>query len=121
MKSTKWYSNAMFVMGCVAALFVWLFLLWCISGCQAVGFANEPTTPKFDTSALESWCGQPSGTIRMVGAEFDGVDTFTDETGEMWGWEDDSLKENGFYLLWIDDNGTSDLRDDFIVKVFQEK
>lgn len=121
MKSRKWYSNAMFATACVAALFVWMFLLWCVSGCHAVEWTNEPVTPEFDTSVLETWCGQPSGTIRMVGAEFDGKDTFTDETGEMWGWEDDSLDVNSFFLLWIDDNGTSDLRDDFIVKVFQEK
>ena len=122
MKSSKFYGNACFVGGVVAAAFVWFFLLWAISGCHAVGFAAEEPAPvdHFDTSVLETWCGEPAGTIRMVGAEFDGVDTFTDETGEMWGW-DGVLDENGFYLLWIDDNGTPDLTDDFIVKVFQEK
>lgn len=99
----------------VITVFGFVFLL-----CLIAPKEETPSVSQFDVTQLETWCGEPSGTIRMVGAEFDGVDTFTDETGEMWGWEGD-LDRNGFYLLWIDDNGTSDLTDDFIVKVWQEK
>lgn len=81
---------------------------------------NEEVEKKqmLDTSALSAWCGQPAGTVRMVGAWFYDVDTLEDETGNLWGY--DGVEDQAFYLLWIDDMGTPAVEDDTIVKVWQE-
>lgn len=120
MKTSKFWNNACFFGAAVAALFVWLFLIWCVSGCHAIGWAAESKPVNhFDISVLETWCGEPSGTIRMVGAWFYDENTFEDETGNLWGW--DGVEEQAFYLLWIDDLGTPQIEDDQIIKVFEER
>lgn len=73
----------------------------------------------FDTSALNTWCGEPNGTIRMIGAQALDENTLEDETGNLWGWDD--VEEQSFYLLWIDDMGTPQIEDDEIVKIWEEK
>lgn len=75
--------------------------------------------PTFDTSILSKWCGQSTGTIRMIGACACDVDILEDETGKLW--YCDEIKKNMFYLLWIDDMGTNSEKDDTIVKIWQEK
>ncbi len=74
---------------------------------------------KFDTTAINNWCGEPTGTIRMVGAWFYDENTFEDETGNFWSY--DNVSKEAFYLLWIDDVGTPEVHDDEIIKVWQEK
>lgn len=83
---------------------------------------EEPTMQDidmFDTSILATWCGEPNGQVRMVGACYYGNNLLEDETGNVWEVEQ-NLDENGFYLLWLDTLGTSDITDDEVVKVFQE-
>lgn len=87
---------------------------------------SKPTTgippeqiSKIDTQILETWCGESTGTIRMVGAWYYDKNTFKDETGNLWGW--DNIDEQAFYLLWIDDMGTPGIEDDEILKVWQER
>lgn len=73
----------------------------------------------WNTTALDTWCGKPTGEIRMIGGwEYD-KNTLEDEQGNLWGW-DGELDENAFYLLWIDDVGTPQTEDDVVIKVWQE-
>jgi hypothetical protein len=46
---------------------------------------------------------------------------FCDTEGELWYYEADDLDPNGFYVLYIDTNGTKTLEDDEILKIFQER
>ena len=85
----------------------------------SVAFAEKENVSNFDTSALETWCGQANGNVRMVGAWRYDATSYEDETGSIWEVEGESVRE-GFYLLWIDDMGTNDLKDDEIVKVWSE-
>lgn len=120
MKSSKFYSNAAFIAAVIATLFVEFFLLWGL--CSLTGKADAATAPKFDTTQLETWCkGESNGTIRMAGGWHCGDNTIEDETGNLWGWEDDEIKEGAFLLLWINDNGTPEVEDDEIVKIWVEK
>lgn len=99
-----------------------LILLYCSAWVYAAFQPSAASTPQkqsFDTSILEGWCGGSTGTIRMVGAWYYDGDTFEDETGNLWGY--DEVEEQAFYLLWIDDMGTPAVEDDTIVKVWQEK
>lgn len=123
----KYFANAwevaILMCACIASAFVLCFILW------AAGCFNQPEPEPvvvlveqesaFDTSALEGWCGEPVGHIRMVGAWYyeDGV--LEDETGNLWGW-DGPVDENGFFLLWIDDMGDDIVENDEIIKLWQE-
>lgn len=82
--------------------------------------ATEPenTTSKFDVSVLETWCGEPVGTIRMVGGWYYEPNTLEDETGNLWGF--DGIEDEAFYLVWIDDMGTPEIEDDEILKIWKE-
>lgn len=121
MKSSKFYSNATFAAAVVAAIFVEFFLLWGLcSLVHPAKAADVPAAPKFDTTQLETWCnGGDTGTLRMVGGWYyeDGV--IEDETGNLWGW-DGEINPDAFLLLWINDNGTPEIEDDEIVKLWQE-
>lgn len=81
---------------------------------------ETPSVSQFDVTQLETWCGEPSGTIRMVGAWINENKQLEDETGNLWevGTE---LSEQAFYLLWIDDMGTKEIEDDEILKIWQER
>lgn len=84
---------------------------------------QKSTTP-YDCSALMDWCGEPKGSIRMVGAVTYGtsVDDFVllvDEKGDVWE-VGIPMNEDEFYLLWIDDNGTEYTKDDIVIKVWME-
>ena len=46
---------------------------------------------------------------------------FCDTEGEQWYYETERLDPNGFYVLYIDTNGTKTLEDDAILKIFQER
>ncbi len=74
---------------------------------------------KFDVSTIETWCGRPVGTIRMIGAWAHDNNTFEDETGNLWKY--DNVDKQAFYLLWIDDMNTPEIEDDEIIKIWQEK
>lgn len=102
----------------VVVVFGFLFFLLLISPKAENKQVDQINT--FDTSILETWCGKPMGTIRMVGAWYyeDGI--FEDETGNLWGW-DGEIEEQAFYLLWIDDLGDDIVQNDEILKVWQEK
>ena len=79
----------------------------------------DETPSHFDTSILETWCGGPSGRVRMVGAWKYDEHGFEDETGNIWDY-DGTIDEEAFYLLWLDDMGTDSVEDDQIVKVWRE-
>lgn len=81
-----------------------------------IGIASHGT---FDTSTLETWCGGSSGRVRMVGAWMYDDHGLEDETGNVWDYEG-PIDGQAFYLLWIDDMGTSSVEDDQIVKVWKE-
>lgn len=80
---------------------------------------SEPVD-HFDTSALETWCGNPQGKIRMVSGWYYEPGVIEDEEGNLWGWNGE-LNENDFYLLWIEDCGSSNVEDDIILKLFAER
>lgn len=46
---------------------------------------------------------------------------FRDTEGEHWYYEAEGLDPNGFYVLYIDTNGSKTLEDDEILKIFQER
>lgn len=114
---------------CIASLCVLLFILF-ITGiatrtfCKGVIWLGEKYNhiqieQKFDVSTLSNWCGKPTGTIHMVGATVQkGI--LIDELGNIWN-NYDKLEENNFYLLWIDDMGTEETKDDEILKVWREE
>lgn len=111
------------VAGCAALVLV-LALVYALGMWYPLSRVNtaDKETPnaesKFDVSALESWCGEPTGKIRMVGGWFYEENVLEDELGNLWGF--DGAKEDAFYLLWIDDMGTADVKDDEILKVWSE-
>lgn len=85
--------------------------------------------PLFDTTYLEQWCGEPNGTVRMVGGWLfnyepsSGIYTVEDESGNLWcvTYEEGAIHEDDFLLLWIDNNETPDYQtDDTVVKVWRE-
>jgi hypothetical protein len=41
-------------------------------------------TMVYDTSALANWCGEPTGTVRMIGAWFTDDGYIEDEAGNLW-------------------------------------
>lgn len=120
MKSSKYYSVSCFVLAIVAAVFVEFFLLW---GATSMGHAVNPDAhsiaTEFDTTQLDEWCSKSSGTVRLVGGWHYEPGTLEDEQGNLWGWSGE-VEENAFLLLWIDDNGTPEVEDDEVLKVWQE-
>lgn len=88
----------------------------CVWACGLItvikAFPPEKDAPHFDTTALMEWCGEPNGTIRMIGAEYLGCGVFEDETGKFWTAGGD-YDLDGFYLLWIDNEG--------LMKIWQER
>lgn len=120
MKSSKYYSVSCFVLAIAAAVFVEFFLLW---GATSMGHAvnpdAHPTATEFDTAVVEKWCSKSNGTIRLVGGWYYEPGTLEDEQGNLWGWSGE-VEENAFLLLWIDDNGTPEVEDDEVLKVWQE-
>jgi hypothetical protein len=76
----------------------------------------------YNTTYLEQWCGEATGTIRMVGAWITEDGYVEDETGNVWEVEYESAPSaNSFLLLWIDDNSTPNyVQDDVIVKTWVE-
>lgn len=120
MKSSKFYSNVCFALALVAAVFVLFFLLWGVSAAgRAINPDVHPVTTEFDTTVVEKWCNKPNGTIRLVGGWHYEPGTLEDEQGNLWGWSGE-VEENAFLLLWIDDNGTPEVEDDEVLKVWQE-
>lgn len=82
------------------------------------------TESRYNTAALESWCGGSVGKIRMIGAWYydthDGVVTVEDEQGNLWRLRQD-IGEEDFLLLWLDDMGTpSNPTDDVVVQVWTQ-
>lgn len=120
MKSSSFYSNVCFALAIVATVFVLFFLLW---GASAAGHAINPdahsTATEFDTAQLDEWCRKSNGTIRFVGGWYYEPGTLEDEQGNLWGWSGE-VEENAFLLLWIDNNGTPEVEDDEVLKVWQE-
>lgn len=57
----------------------------------------------------------------IVDAESSAGVLFRDTEGEQWYYEAEGLDPNGFYVLYIDTNGTKTLEDDEILKIFQER
>ena len=117
------------MIACVT-LVIWFFVSW--ADVVSDNTSPNPThaewnlfevgmedTSKFNVERLENWCGSPAGVIRMIGAYYYTDDQLIDEDGNVWkcgdGWSDAAM-----YLLWIDDNGTTMVEDDEVLKVWQE-
>lgn len=100
-----------------AVLLLYTLILWYPLS-KAVATEPENTASKFDVSVLETWCGEPVGTIRMVGGWYYEPNTLEDETGNLWGF--DGIEDEAFYLVWIDDMGTPEIEDDEILKIWKE-
>lgn len=114
--------------GLLAIAIAMLFgIVFCISGDEAETETEVKTEvvfvypdSKFNTDSLESWCGEPVGTLRMIGAANHDGAHLVDEAGNLWRFDTD-LPLNAWCLLWIDDMGTPDMvEDDEVVKVWVE-
>ena len=103
-----------------------VFIAWCGYTLTSNPVNNKPIAEQhIDTSAIECWDGGFSdGNIRMVGAWVKGYEGNTvlieDETGNIWMMDDCYIDNDAFLLLWLADNGTSNVKDDIIVKVWTE-
>lgn len=75
---------------------------------------------KYDTSALEAWCGEPKGTVRMTAGWYSALDTIETEDGNLWELNTEDIPEYALLLIWFDDMGTPEIEDDQIIKVWQE-
>lgn len=74
----------------------------------------------WDMTALDDWCGQPEGAIRVIGAFKVDDNTLETEDGHQWSFEDVAF-EDGLYIMWIDNNNTpDDLTDDIPVHIWKE-
>lgn len=74
----------------------------------------------YDTSALEAWCGEPHGNIRMIAGWYIQPNTIQTEDGSWWSLNTKSINENECLLIWFDDMGTPEIVDDEIIKVWSE-
>lgn len=88
-------------------------------------YNTAKTEQMFDVTALSNWCGEPIGKIKMlsgtVNETLDGNRSIIiDEEGHKW-LIDSLLNKENFYLLWIDDMGTEEIKDDEIIKVWREE
>lgn len=81
---------------------------------------EPPHTSRFDTTALDSWCGEPNGTIRMIGGWYYAPDTIETEDGNLWELNTEDINEYELLLIWFDDMGTPEIEDDQIIKVWSE-
>lgn len=99
---------------------IFVFIFGIIIGFK-MNFQNEfPLQSKFNTSSLESWCGEPLGTIKMISGCANG-NFIGDENGKLWEVNPETvLDENALYLLWVDDMGTKNISDDELIKIWKE-
>lgn len=74
----------------------------------------------YDTSALDSWCGEPCGGIRMIAGWYVQPDTIETEDGNWWSLNTESINPDECLLIWFDDKGTPEITDDEIIKVWSE-
>ena len=74
----------------------------------------------YDISALESWCGEPTGVCRMIGGWYYDPGTVQTEDGHLWELNTEDINENELLLIWFDTMDTPEIKDDQIVKVWSE-
>ena len=79
-----------------------------------------PQAPHFDTTFLDSWCGEPTGQIRMIGGWYHAENAIETEDGHLWGLNTEGINEYEFLLVWFDTMDTPEIEDDQIVKVWTE-
>ena len=96
--------------------------------CGSVG-VERASASVWDTTALDSWCGEVDGTMRMLSANVCVINpqtqevTLEDEEGQLWVVLDptQTFTMQDFLLLWVADKGTPlDKADDELVKVWRE-
>lgn len=75
---------------------------------------------KYDTSALEAWCGEPKGTVRMIGGWYADKTHIETEDGNLWEMNTESINEFELLLIWFDDMNTPETEDDEIIKIWSE-
>lgn len=74
----------------------------------------------WDMTALDNWCGQPEGAIRVIGAFKVDANTLETEDGHQWDFEN-VIFEDGLYIMWIDNNNTpDDVTDDLPIHIWKE-
>lgn len=96
-------------------------------GAVAIAFHELKSTAPFssqpfhwDMTALDDWCGQPEGAIRVIGAFRVDDNTLETEDGHQWNFEDVTF-EDGLYIMWIDNNNTfNDVTDDLPIHIWKE-
>lgn len=81
---------------------------------------EPPHTSRFDTTALDSWRGEPAGQIRMISGWYFAPDTIETEDGNLWELNTEDINEYELLLIWFDDMGTPEIEDDQIIKVWSE-
>jgi hypothetical protein len=79
-----------------------------------------PQVPHFDTTSLDSWCGEPTGQIRMIGGWYHAENAIETEDGHLWDLNTEGINEYEFLLVWFDTLNTPEIEDDKIVKVWTE-
>lgn len=82
-------------------------------------YQEEPTI-NWDMSALDTWCGRPVGSLRVIGGiKYDKNSVLTDD-GHIWSFENLDIQYDQLYLIWFDDMGTKEVDDDEIIKIWKE-
>lgn len=79
-----------------------------------------PQTSHYNTTSLDSWCGEPVGQVRMIGGWYHDKDTIETEDGNLWELNTEDINEYELLLIWFDDMGTPEIEDDQIIKVWSE-
>ena len=95
--------------------------------CGSVG-VESVSASVWDITALDSWCGEVDGTMRMLSANVCVINsqtqvTLEDEEGQLWVVLDptQTFTMQDFLLLWVADKGTPlDKADDELMKVWKE-
>lgn len=82
--------------------------------------ALPQTSYPYDLSAIDEWCGEPIGKIRMIAGWLSNPGEIETEDGNLWGISTPGIEENDLLLIWFDDMGTPDVSDDIIMKIWKE-
>lgn len=109
---------------CIAILLASICGLWYTtinnSKDEELAATSVESPSKYDTSALEAWCGEPKGTVRMIGGWYADKTHIETEDGNLWEMNTESINEFELLLIWFDDMNTPETEDDEIIKIWSE-
>lgn len=102
----------------IAILYLFLFLNASANEQKLRDIASQPS--HWDMTALDDWCGQPEGAVRVIGAFKVDDNTLETEDGHQWNFENVTF-DDGLYIMWIDNNNTpDDVTDDLPIHIWKE-